>query len=126
MGPVTPIPSPFGGLASRPSAPAGSVACGRSPAVPARRLEQACAELEALFVSYLFKSMRASIPEAGLLDGGHAEDLYTAMLDEEVARQVSQQRSLGLGAMLRRQFQETPPAGAAPGPDPKGFSAAGR
>jgi flagellar protein FlgJ len=81
-----------------------------APGPPAERLEQACADMEALFVSYLFKSMRASIPEAGLLDGGHAEDLYTSMLDEEVARQLSRQGGLGVQQMLRRQLRAIPQA----------------
>lgn len=85
-------------------------------APPDARLEQACADMEALFVSYLFKSMRASIPESGLLDGGHAEDIYTAMLDEEVAHQLSRQGGLGVQQMLRRQLSSSAPTSAPGGP----------
>lgn len=54
-----------------------------------RRLEKACADFEAIFVEQLFKTMRASVPESGLLDGGRAEDIYTSMMDQQVAREMA-------------------------------------
>ena len=58
---------------------------GRSGAEEERRLAGACAEFEAIFVEMLFKSMRASVPESGVLSGGRAEALYTGMLDRQIA-----------------------------------------
>jgi flagellar protein FlgJ len=66
------------------------------------RLAKACADFEAIFVQQLFKTMRASVPESNLLDGGRAEELYTSMLDQRVAEQMAQgQGSIGLAKQMR-------------------------
>jgi flagellar protein FlgJ len=66
------------------------------------RLAKACADFEAIFVQQLFKTMRASVPESKLLDGGRAEELYTSMLDQRVAEQMAQgQGSIGLAKQMR-------------------------
>ena len=63
------------------SAPANQA---RNPEADSR-LREACAELEALFISYLFKEMRATVPKSEFISGGKAEELYTSMLDNQVA-----------------------------------------
>ncbi len=68
------------------------------------RLTKACAEFEALLVQKLFQTMRASIPKSGLIDGGSAEEIYTAMLDQKVAQDMSFQGGLGLSARMKEQI----------------------
>ena len=63
----------------------------------AGRLTKACADFEAIFIQQLFKTMRASVPESGLMDGGRAEALYTSMMDEEVAREMAHGRPGAIG-----------------------------
>lgn len=48
-------------------------------------LRQAARQLESVFVDQLFKAMRATVPHDGYLDGGSGEDMFTSMLDEQVA-----------------------------------------
>jgi flagellar protein FlgJ len=67
-------------------------------------MEKACKEFESLFVNYLMKEMRNTIPENELFGGGSAEKMYTTMLDGEVAKHVSIQRGIGLADMLYRQM----------------------
>jgi flagellar protein FlgJ len=69
-------------------------------------MKKACSDFESLFVNYLFKEMRATIPENGLLDGGSAEKIYTTMLDGEVAKELSARRGIGLADILYRQMKE--------------------
>lgn len=70
-----------------------------------RRLSKACADFEAIFVQQLFKTMRASVPESKLLDGGRAEELYTSMLDQQVAEQMAHgQGSIGLANQMRNKL----------------------
>ena len=68
----------------------------------AQRLAKACADFEAIFVEQLFKTMRASVPESGLMNGGRAEEIYTAMLDQQIAREMALgQGSTGLSQQMR-------------------------
>lgn len=70
-----------------------------------RRLAKACGDFEAIFVQQLFKTMRASVPESKLLDGGRAEELYTSMLDQQVAEQMAHgQGSIGLASQMRNKL----------------------
>jgi Rod binding domain-containing protein len=67
-----------------------------------QRLAKACADFEAIFVEQLFKTMRASVPESGLADSGRAEEIYTSMLDQQIAREMALgQGSLGLAQQMR-------------------------
>jgi flagellar protein FlgJ len=69
-----------------------------------QELEKACHEFESLFVKYMLQTMRNTIPENSLFDGGQAEKIYTGMLDDEVAKSVSQQRGIGLAALMYAQM----------------------
>ena len=67
-----------------------------------QRLAKACADFEAIFVQHLFKTMRASVPESTLTGGGRAEELYTSMLDQQVATQMAHgQGSIGLAKQMQ-------------------------
>lgn len=69
------------------------------------RLEKACGDFEAIFVQQLFKTMRASIPEAGLFNGGRAEEIYTSMLDQHVAEKMAHgQSGIGLANQMRNKL----------------------
>lgn len=69
-----------------------------------QELEKACHQFESLFVKYMLQTMRRTIPENSLFGGGQAEKIYTGMLDDEVARSVSQQRGIGLAAIMYAQM----------------------
>jgi flagellar protein FlgJ len=72
-----------------------------------KNLEVACRDFESLFVDYLMQKMRDTIPENSLFGGGQAEKIYTGMLDNEVAKSVSQQRGIGLAALMYAQMSST-------------------
>ena len=68
------------------------------------RMKEACAELESLFIYYLLKEMRATVPKTGFLSGGRAEEIYTSMMDVQVAKELSQNGGIGLSAILLDQL----------------------
>lgn len=83
------------------------------------RLRKAAQDLEGLFVEQLFKAMRESVPEGGLIDGGSGEEMFTGLMDQHLAARVPAGWESGLGAALYRQLRgdaaesspATPPGG---------------
>ena len=67
-------------------------------------LHAACAEMESLFISYLFKEMRATIDKSGFISGGRAEDIFTSMMDAEISREMSTVGGIGLSTLLMDQL----------------------
>lgn len=98
--------APFknGSSVSSPKGLGGNAALRRTPSdgdTQASRLSKACADFESIFVEQLFKTMRASVPETGLLDGGRAEEIYTGMLDQQIAHEMAHGKgSLGLAHQM--------------------------
>jgi len=69
----------------------------------AKRLENACAEFESLFINLVMQQMRKTVAKSGLIDGGTGEEIFTGMMDEEIARQMSLRQDLGLrGALIEQ------------------------
>jgi flagellar protein FlgJ len=69
-----------------------------------QELKKACSELESLFIYYLLKEMRATVPKSGFISGGKAEDIYTSMLDSQLAKDLSSKGGIGLSSMLLNQL----------------------
>jgi flagellar protein FlgJ len=61
--------------------------------VQAKKISQ---DFEALFVGMMIKSMRATVGKDKLTGGGHGEEVYRSMLDQEYAN-VSVKQGGGLG-----------------------------
>jgi flagellar protein FlgJ len=81
----------------------------QSPPAPAvakniERLKQACEDFESIFVDFMLQQMRQTVPPNDLFGGGHAEQLYTSMMDSELAKSISRQRGLGLADQMYRQL----------------------
>ena len=75
------------------------------------KIKSACMEMESMFIQNMFKEMRASIPKGGLTSGGKAEEMFTEMLDAELARNLSASGGIGLSSMVQRQLETVPEIG---------------
>ncbi len=67
-------------------------------------LKKACQDFEAFFIYYLLKVMRKTIPKTKLFYGGIAQDIYTSILDEQLAKKAGETNSLGLAILLYQQL----------------------
>ncbi len=67
-------------------------------------LLEACQEFESIFLYYMFKAMRGTVPEGGLIPRGMGEEVFEGMLDEEVARKASKNDDYGLARLLYDQL----------------------
>ncbi|MBF0339566.1 MAG: rod-binding protein [Magnetococcales bacterium] len=109
-------------VASLPPAPIPQI----QPATPAisredqRRLNDATADFEAMFIQQLFKSMRRTVPEdpkGGLFAKGQGEKIFAEMLDGEYSKNFSRGRSgLGLKEAIFKQTVSTQLARGAANP----------
>jgi Rod binding domain-containing protein len=88
---------------------------GPTPPSQRARLLQAAQELESVFYAQLFQAMRATIPaEGGLLESSTGEQMFTAMLDDQVARMATTRHESELASAMARQLgRNLPPEGAA-------------
>lgn len=67
-------------------------------------LHRVCGEMESLFLNYLLKEMRDTVPKDGLVGKSTAGGIYESMLDSEMSRTLSEGEGIGLKAVLLRQL----------------------
>ncbi|HZJ83384.1 MAG TPA: rod-binding protein [Clostridia bacterium] len=69
-------------------------------------LKQVCKDFESIFLSIMFKEMKKTLPEDGLIEKSAGtkifEDMYTEELSKEVANTYE---GLGIADMLYNQFK---------------------
>jgi len=71
--------------------------------VKKQELKKACREFESLFTAYILKNMRTTVLRAEAPE--QAREIYEAMMDEAIAREISLSGALGLGDMIYKQLE---------------------
>lgn len=100
------MPVPIGSIGS-PMLPNAIPTAGGGTGLETERqetLKNACRDFESLFINYMLKQMRQTVPKDGLFRAGQAEQMYTSMMDSEVAKEISRQRGLGLAPIMYHQM----------------------
>src|SRR3990172_9199462 len=69
-----------------------------------KKLRKISQEFEAIFLSFMMKSMKKSVPEGGVLPQGAGHDLYRQMFDEEIARSLATSKGIGLADVIYREL----------------------
>ncbi|KAB0671667.1 flagellar biosynthesis protein FlgJ [Oryzomonas sagensis] len=59
-------------------------------------------DFEALFVGMMLQSMRATVGKDKLTGGGHGEEIYRSMLDQEYAAAAAKRGGLGLAPLIEK------------------------
>lgn len=73
---------------------------GRDP----QQLKGAAQQFEAVFIQQMFKEMRNTIPDEGLIPRSSADDMYTQMQDAEAAKIMAERGGIGLAEMMLQQL----------------------
>ncbi len=73
---------------------------GRDP----EKLKESAQQFEAIFIQQMFKEMRKTIPDDGLIQRGNADDIYSQLQDMEAAKITAQQGGIGLADMMIQQL----------------------
>lgn len=88
------------GATQTDATPAAAAAAARDA-----KLRKASQQLEGAFVQQMYKSMRDTIPEGGMFDGGSGEQMFTGMMDEHVAADTPLKWQHGLSEAIYRQMR---------------------
>ena len=65
----------------------------------ARKVSQ---DFEALFVGMMLKSMRETVGKDKLTGGGHGDEVYRSLLDQEYAAAAAKRGGLGLAPLIEK------------------------
>jgi flagellar protein FlgJ len=68
----------------------------------AAQLRKTARDFESIFMAQVLKGMRETVQKEDMFHGGPGEDLFEGMLDEEIAKRMAMQGSVGIGEMLYR------------------------
>ncbi|MBC8285995.1 MAG: rod-binding protein [Nitrospinae bacterium] len=68
-------------------------------------MEKVARDFESVFVNKLFESMRKAVPKSGLLDSS-AMDMYQSLMDQEMAKQMSERKGMGIGEMVYKDLSK--------------------
>ncbi len=69
------------------------------------KLRKVCADFESVFLHFILKSARKTVPQEGLLGNSNESRIYKSIMDEQMARSVSSGRGTGLGALLYEELK---------------------
>jgi len=71
----------------------------------ARDIDKAATEFEALLLQEMLKSMWKNVPSEGLISGSREEELYRDMLNEAMAKNISENQSIGIKEVILREMK---------------------
>lgn len=80
--------------------PSAKVFKGQNP----EKLKEAAQQFEAIFIQQMYKEMRKTIPNDGLIPRGNADDIYIQLQDMEAAKVTAQQGGIGLADLMMQQL----------------------
>lgn len=69
-------------------------------------LTQVCKDFESIFLSIMFKEMKKTVPEDGLIEKSTGTRIFEDMYTEELSKEVANtDEGLGIADMLYEQFK---------------------
>lgn len=75
--------------------------------VQAKKLREACEGFEAMFLSMMYKQMRATVPKDGLFGHSNAIDIFEDLRDTELMNAAAKSGGIGLADMMFKQLSPT-------------------
>ena len=71
-----------------------------------RKLRKSCADFEAIFISYIFQTMRKTIPESQTTTRMPGKDTYTMIVDHKLSEDLARRGGIGLQKVLYNQLKQ--------------------
>ena len=72
-----------------------------------KKLREACEGFEAMFLSMMYKQMRATVPKDGLFGHSNAIDIFEDLRDTELMNAAAKSGGIGLADMMFKQLSPT-------------------
>jgi len=69
-------------------------------------LKQSCRDFEALYAMEMFKAMRKTVPDGGLVKKNSATEMFQEMLDMETAKAATNGPGLGIATAMYEQMAD--------------------
>lgn len=88
--------------AARATAPAPG-----APAKELAKLRQVSQDFESIFLGYMMKTMRESVPKGSLWGQSQGEQIFSEMRDDEMAKGLAKAGGIGLAKLLEDQLKQT-------------------
>lgn len=74
---------------------------GEKQRIQAKKISQ---DFEGIFVGMMMKSMRSTVPQDKLTGGGHGEDAFRSLLDQEYANAAVKRGGIGLAKQIEKEI----------------------
>lgn len=71
------------------------------------RLTKVSRDFESIFLAYLLKTMRDTVPKSDFLGHSRESEIFGSMRDEELAKNLAQSGGIGLSRLLVEQLKKT-------------------
>ena len=68
------------------------------------KVKKVAQDFEAVFVGMMLKSMRETVGKDKLTGGGHGEETFRSLLDQEYAQAATRNGGIGLAPMLEKEL----------------------
>jgi flagellar protein FlgJ len=69
-----------------------------------KQLQKVSRDFESIFLTYMLKQMRKTVPDDPLLGNSNAKDIFYEMYDESLSNELARAGGIGLGAMMYKQL----------------------
>ena len=73
-----------------------------------KQLKKVSQDFESIFLSYMLKQMRKTVPEDPLFGNSTAKRIFYEMYDEAVAKELARAGGIGLAIILYKQLSQIP------------------
>lgn len=64
-------------------------------------------DFESIFLAYMLKTMRQSVPKGGWLEESQGEEIFSSMRDEELSKGMAEAGGIGLSKLLVDQLKQS-------------------
>jgi flagellar protein FlgJ len=71
-----------------------------------QKLKETAQQFEGIFIKQLLDAMDKTIDRSGMLSGGHAEEMFRGMMNDEVSKKMAERNGLGLAQSIYRQVSQ--------------------
>jgi len=72
------------------------------------KLKKVSGEFESIFLGYMLKEMRKTVPDDSLFGKSQAKEIFNDMYDDAMAKELSKAGGIGLAAMIYNQLSKAP------------------